>query len=558
MPKYTKTIQEYIAEKRNIPRKDFLTEGIGDTLRRGIDKAKSYIKGIFDSFTSLFVKNREITEGPKAGTQLVEYFDSNEGSILTQLRNAYSGTDYANTVKPSKQEIMDGLVFENEKYDTVDVLNEGEISMEWTGKESAVRNVAMSELKNIIRLQYEKTVTSTEGGKGRRAKPTFIFGAPGIGKTEGVAQVADELGIDMIVLSVALMAKEDFVGLPYVEETGDGEYTTKVSKMAQPTILPKEGTRGGILFMDEFNAADEYVIKSLLTFIQDGRVNDYVLPMNWIIVAAGNRTSESPVLEIENQKALISRFRFVNYVADRMEWAKWAVESNKKHGTEIYNSYVIDFLISQFGENFFYDLDEDTSGAYPTPRSWTEFARELNQEVKIITGSGDIGKYKPENIRELAIDMVGVKAANSFMEYISILRFLTKEDVDKILVDWKSVPKIKNAEMYNTSGAVKPILMFAMASFFRKEIEKILETDTTFDTKYKAIVNGVNYMLQYNSFDPVMSTYFYLVGIAKTMMTEANSKEADAAFVKFGPELDKIDAVLKGAKGGASVTKSKK
>ena len=48
-------------------------------------------------------------------------------------------------------------------------------------------------------------------------KPAFIWGASGIGKSEIIAKVADELGYNLIDVRVSLLDPVDLRGVPSVE-----------------------------------------------------------------------------------------------------------------------------------------------------------------------------------------------------------------------------------------------------------------------------------------------------------------------------------------------------
>ena len=76
-------------------------------------------------------------------------------------------------------------------------------------------------------------------------QPVFIWGAPGVGKSQVVAQIADELGLKLTDLRAVLLDPVDLRGLPSL---GDG-----VAHWCPPSFLPSDGE--GILFLDELNAA---------------------------------------------------------------------------------------------------------------------------------------------------------------------------------------------------------------------------------------------------------------------------------------------------------------
>jgi MoxR-like ATPase len=80
-------------------------------------------------------------------------------------------------------------------------------------------------------------------------KPAFLWGSPGVGKSQIVAQVAASLGVRLIDIRAVLLDPVDLRGLPTVEH-GKAAW-------AIPAFLPEDGA--GILFLDELNAAPPLV-----------------------------------------------------------------------------------------------------------------------------------------------------------------------------------------------------------------------------------------------------------------------------------------------------------
>lgn len=74
---------------------------------------------------------------------------------------------------------------------------------------------------------------------------TMIWGAPGIGKSSIVAQVAAAHGLEFVDVRLSQLAPTDLRGLP-VPENGR-------SRWYPPEFLPEQGR--GVLFLDELNMA---------------------------------------------------------------------------------------------------------------------------------------------------------------------------------------------------------------------------------------------------------------------------------------------------------------
>lgn len=81
--------------------------------------------------------------------------------------------------------------------------------------------------------------------------PVFLWGAPGVGKSQITHQVATDLGRSLIDVRAVLLDPVDLRGLPHVSH-GKAAW-------AIPDFLPVAERDGaaGVLFLDELNAAPQ-------------------------------------------------------------------------------------------------------------------------------------------------------------------------------------------------------------------------------------------------------------------------------------------------------------
>jgi len=200
-------------------------------------------------------------------------------------------------------------------------------------------------------------------------RPVFIWGPPGIGKSEVVASLTKELGGLMIDLRMAQMEPTDIRGIPF--------FNKDIGKMdwAPPVDLPDEETASKypivVLFLDEMNSAAPAVQAAGYQLVLNRRVGKYVLPDNVVIVAAGNRESDKGVT-YRMPMPLANRFIHLEMRADFDSWQHWAV-------TNGVNQEVVGYLMRNKQE--LYDFDSKSSSrAFATPRSWTFVSELLNYE----------------------------------------------------------------------------------------------------------------------------------------------------------------------------------
>jgi hypothetical protein len=190
-------------------------------------------------------------------------------------------------------------------------------------------------------------------------RPVFLWGPPGIGKSEVVAEVADELGGLVIDLRMAQMEPTDIRGIPF--------FNKEINKMdwAPPVDLPDEELASQypivVLFLDEMNSAPPAVQAAGYQLILNRRVGKYKLPDNVRIVAAGNRDSDKGVT-YRMPMPLANRFVHIEMRPDFASWQNWAVNKG-------IHKDVVGYL--SFAKQDIYDFDSKSSSrAFATPRSW--------------------------------------------------------------------------------------------------------------------------------------------------------------------------------------------
>ena len=223
------------------------------------------------------------------------------------------------------------------------------------------------------------TITSIQARKSilqafKTKRPVFLWGPPGIGKSDVVQEIAKELKGHVIDLRMAQMEPTDIRGIPY--------FNKENAKMdwAPPVDLPDEELASQypivVLFLDEMNSAPPAVQAAGYQLILNRRVGKYVLPDNVVIVAAGNRDSDKGVT-YRMPMPLANRFIHLEMRPDFTSWQLWAVNNN-------IHKDVVGYL--SFSKNDMYDFEaKSSSRAFATPRSWCFVSDLLNDEENMDT-----------------------------------------------------------------------------------------------------------------------------------------------------------------------------
>ncbi len=223
----------------------------------------------------------------------------------------------------------------------------------------------VSDNHTVTSVQTRKALLKAFDAK----RPIFLWGPPGIGKSEVVAEVTEELGGFMIDLRMAQMEPTDIRGIPF--------FNRDLNKMdwAPPIDLPDQELASQypliVLFCDEMNSAPPAVQAAGYQLVLNRRVGKYVLPDNVVIVAAGNRDSDKGVT-YRMPMPLANRFVHIEMRPDFASWQNWAV-------TKGIHKDVVGYL--SFSKQDLYDFDSKSSSrAFATPRSWVFVSDLLKDE----------------------------------------------------------------------------------------------------------------------------------------------------------------------------------
>jgi hypothetical protein len=483
------------------------------------DKAKDFGQKIKLMIREGLIKM--IPRGPKKGTPVVTYFDPSQGSVLSQINSLYAGTEFArmNPIGGTEMKKIDRL--ENEMSSGI---QEAVVPLS-SPSDSNVRDIEAAELIKKITDLYKSLVI--HGGNRRKAnKPVFIFGGPGIGKTQIVGTVADNLDIKLMNIDLQFLAPEDFTGIPSVVQLDDEDieaiqqdhpasvkkedWMQRMKKIAKygagatrsnpPLFLPRNNMnngKGGIIFLDEANRASKRVLDALMNFLQDGRIGEYNLPTKWIVVAAGNRPQEATVTELDF--AMTSRLDLVNFNPNPEDWAEWA-KKTAQEPTSKWPLEIINFV--QKNTQWFHRLDPDEieqsggmGGKFPTPRDWVGALQAIENQC-LINGVDSWRQLPLEEVFTIIRDNVGLTAAAAIRAYLETLARFTEKDIRLMYTDPLKAPMVKE------KAGLEHIL-YGLYFIVKKEAQIELGEDLPVEI----LANIARYFNRYNNHEILSALY---------------------------------------------------
>lgn len=251
------------------------------------------------------------------------------------------------------------------------------------------------------------------------SRTPFIWGDPGIGKSDVMRQVAADLKLDLIDARLSIYDPTDLKGFPMVKGTGKNE----AMHFVPPAILPTKDK--GILFLDELPAAPPSVQAAAYQLILDKKLGEYTLPPGWRIVAAGNYARNGGV-HYSLAPALANRFIHLEMQCCPDSWDTWAASAGIDPLTRA-------FL--RFKPGLLHDMEARKGGiAFPSPRTWA-FADELTK----------LG-LAPNALLEALKGTIGEGAAIEFLAFIRMAGSLPSASEILLSPDTAPVPESPGAK----------------------------------------------------------------------------------------------------------------
>jgi MoxR-like ATPase len=489
MPRKVYSFSQFLGENYYIKEDKMSLGKIGGMMKKVAssvtDWASNLKKAIRDKVFGV------ITSGPKSGTSPVKVYLPEDGDIVSQIKKAYAGTQFGSMNIISSQELQ--KISESSEYDFGDQhlyeSTKSDLSAAGHTEIKGVRDVGTDELFMLLKESFEDILDGIPV-----KKPYFIFGAPGIGKTMIVGEIAQKFKVPLIDLDVSLRNLEDLAGVPTPKDVSPEIMRGKIAELESqladleskdpdspeipkikgkiiqmkevgegvtrdnpPYFLPRVSGKGGIIFLDEANRPiTSGVYNVIAQFLQDKRIGTYKLPEKWMIVAAGNRPKEANVEPFDSSFA--RRIIPLNFVPSPERWQSYSLKKG-------FPEAIVNVIANDPELFHFLELGDDSNMEYPNPANWETAFDELLRKIKR-RGLRDWTDLKEDDLRNLFQDHVGPEAANKIVEYLSIFKLLTREDIEKILnkpeeaklVDFSKTGKDSTSVILGLSGFLSKIL----------------------------------------------------------------------------------------------------
>lgn len=208
-----------------------------------------------------------------------------------------------------------------------------------------------------------------------RQRPILLLGAPGIGKTQIMEQIARECGICLAAYTITHHTRQSAIGLPFISKRtfGGKEYTVTEYTMSEIVAslyekMEQTGLKEGILFLDEINCVSETLAPAMLQFLQCKTFGNHKIPEGWLIVAAGNPPEYNKSVR-EFDVVTLDRVKKILVEPDFAVWKEYAKEQRL-------HPAVVSYLTARPG--CFYHMETTVDGKnFVTPRGWEDLSQLL-------------------------------------------------------------------------------------------------------------------------------------------------------------------------------------
>lgn len=248
-------------------------------------------------------------------------------------------------------------------------------------------------IKDSVRMYLKKDAEGEYRIPLMRQRPIFLLGAPGIGKTAIMEQIAGELKIALVSYSMTHHTRQSALGLPFIRhkefdgvEYDVSEYTMSEIISSIYDTMEESGVREGILFLDEINCVSETLAPSMLQFLQYKVFGRHRVPEGWVIVTAGNPPEYNKSVR-DFDVATYDRLRVLEVEADYGAWKSYAQEKG-------IHAAILNFL--ELKKDYFYHMETTVKGRlYVTARGWED----LSDMIKLYEEEGSavdetlVGQY---------------------------------------------------------------------------------------------------------------------------------------------------------------------
>jgi MoxR-like ATPase len=195
----------------------------------------------------------------------------------------------------------------------------------------------------------------------------MVIGGSGVGKSQIIADLAQEMKMEFIDWRLSSMTIVDLVGVPGLNDRGRTVFG------APEGWFPNPGVHG-VLLVDELSSAPPSTQAQAYQVFREGRVGPHAIPDTWFTIAAANRTNDRGV-HFAMPRPLAARFRWYELVPSLDDWLSWTAKNG-------YLEPEIHAFLRHSPQWLYAAPADNRTGPWPNPRSWTYASRTIQRHAR--------------------------------------------------------------------------------------------------------------------------------------------------------------------------------
>lgn len=308
-----------------------------------------------------------------------------------------------------------------------------------------------------------------------RQRPVLLLGAPGIGKTQIMEQIARECQVALVSYTITHHTRQSAIGLPFISKKDYGgkefsvtEYTMSEIVASVYDKMEETGLKEGILFIDEINCVSETLAPAMLQFLQCKTFGNHAIPEGWIIVAAGNPPEYNKSVR-EFDVVTMDRVKKIQVEPDFSVWKEYAYQ-------EGIHPAILSYL--NLRTNYFYQMESTVEGRkFATPRGWEDLSRmiQVYEKLKKSVDADLVSQY-----------IQHPKIARDFAGYYELYeKYQADYQIEEIL-QGKNFERMQK-KVAHASFDERMSVVNLLLSGVRKPIRKAMESEAVLETVFDVL-----------------------------------------------------------------------
>lgn len=240
---------------------------------------------------------------------------------------------------------------------------------------------AKDQVKDAIRSYLDKDPAGNYVIPRNRQRPIMLIGAPGLGKTAIMSQIAAELDIGYVGYTITHHTRQSAIGLPMIETREYGGVEHPITRYTMSEIVASvyeametQCRREGILFIDEVNCVSETLSAAMLDLLQNKKFGPHPIPSGWVLVAAGNPPEFNSSAR-EFDIATLDRIRVIDVEPDTDVWLKYAMSAG------IHDA--VTYYLQVKPHNLLRIENTPDGPVFVTPRGWEDLSMVLREHERL-------------------------------------------------------------------------------------------------------------------------------------------------------------------------------